>query len=87
MIDQNTIRIINFRIFKFRMLPARDCVHAQLVALAFRAVYGNASITGFLDRIKVKYTAGCTDDRGSCLGCLNGSYALVYSARKPFLAI
>ena len=43
MIDQNTIRI-NFRIFKFRIhvLAAGDCAHAQLVALAFCAVYGNA---------------------------------------------
>ena len=27
-------------------------MHAQLVALAFRAAYSDASITGFLDRIK-----------------------------------
>ena len=44
MIGQNTLRI-NFRIFKFRILAAGDCVHAQLVALSLTAVYGNASIT------------------------------------------
>ena len=41
MIDQNTLRI-NFRIFKFRMLAAGDCAHAQLVVCV---VCGNASIT------------------------------------------
>ena len=40
MINQNTLRI-NFRIFKFRMLAAGDCAHAQLVVCA---VCGNASI-------------------------------------------